>query len=63
MGERANRIFPFAVAVVLPPAGLVLGFVTMQEDRDQGVRLMVVAALAAVIWILLILSASEALRT
>jgi len=57
MGEQANRIFPFAIAVVLPPAGLILGLITMQEDRDQGVRLVVVAALAAVIWVLLILSA------
>ena len=57
MGEQANRIFPFAIAVVLPPAGLILGLVTMQKDRDQGVRLVVVAALAAVIWVLLILSA------
>jgi hypothetical protein len=57
VGEQASRIFPFGVAVVLPPAGLILGLVTMQQDRDQGVRLVVVAALAAVIWILLILGA------
>ena len=56
MGERANRFFPFALAVVLPPAGLVLGLVTMQQDPDQGRRLVVVAALAAVIWVLLVLS-------
>jgi hypothetical protein len=57
MGEQANRIFPFGVAVVLPPAGLILGLITMQQDRDQGIRLVVVATLAAVIWVLLILSA------
>jgi hypothetical protein len=58
VGEQANRIFPFAVAVVLPPAGMVLALATMQNDRDQGIRLLVVAALAAVIWVLLILSAA-----
>lgn len=57
MGEQANRIFPFAIAVVLPPAGLVMGLVTMQQDRDLGLRLVVTAALAAVIWTLLIVSA------
>lgn len=56
MGERANRFFPFALAVVLPPAGLVLGLVTMQQDPDLGRRLVLVAALAAVIWVLLVLS-------
>jgi hypothetical protein len=58
VGERAAEIFPFAVAVVLPPAGLLLGLFTLQEDRGQGVRLIVVASLAAVIWILLVLGAS-----
>ena len=58
MREQAARLFPFAIAVVLPPAGFVLGLFTAQEDRDQGVRLMVVAALAAVVWILLVLSVS-----
>jgi hypothetical protein len=57
VGEQANRIFPFAIAVVLPPAGFIMGLVTMQQDRDQGVRLVVVATLAAVIWILLLVSA------
>jgi hypothetical protein len=56
--ERAAEIFPFAVAVVLPPAGFLLGLITMQEDRGQGTRLIVVASLAAVIRILLLLSAA-----
>jgi hypothetical protein len=56
VGEQANRIFPFAIAVVLPPAGFVMGLVAMQQDRDLGLRLLLTAALAAVIWVLLLLS-------
>jgi hypothetical protein len=48
-------LFPFAIAVALPPAGLVLGLVQFtQEDRELGVRLIIVAVLAAVIWLLLL---------
>jgi hypothetical protein len=56
VGEQANRIFPFAIAVVLPPAGLIMGLAALQQDRDLGLRLLLTAALAAVIWALLLLS-------
>jgi hypothetical protein len=52
---RASAVFPFAIAVFLPPAGLLLGVMQYtQEDRDLGVRLIVVAVLAAIVWVLLL---------
>jgi len=56
VGERASKVFPFAIAVVLPPAGLVLGLAATQQDRDLGIRLIVVSVLAAVVWALLFLA-------
>ena len=57
MRARATAVFPFAIAVFLPPAGLLLGLVQYtQEDRDLGVRLIVVAAIASAVWALLLLS-------
>ncbi|MEX2106563.1 MAG: hypothetical protein WD810_06660 [Solirubrobacterales bacterium] len=57
MGERASTLFPFGIAVVLPPAGLILGLLNLQQgDRDTGIRLIVVALLAAVVWVLLFVS-------
>ena len=53
MGERATSLFPFAIAIVLPPAGLILGLLNLQQDRDLGVRLIVVSLLAALVWVLL----------
>jgi hypothetical protein len=53
VSERLAALFPFAIAVVLPPAGLLLGAVEWQKDREQGIRLIVVAVLAAVVWTLL----------
>lgn len=54
MGERASTLFPFGIAVVLPPAGLLLGLLNIQQDqRDLGIRLIVVSILAAVVWVLL----------
>ncbi len=54
MGERASNLFPFGIAVVLPPAGLLLGLLNIQQDqRDLGIRLIVVSILAAVVWVLL----------
>jgi hypothetical protein len=50
MGERANAIFPFAVAVVLPPAGVLLGLVERKEDRELGTRLIVISFIAAIVW-------------
>jgi hypothetical protein len=55
MGERASSLFPFGIAVVLPPAGLILGLLNLQqEDRVQGIRLILVSLLAAVVWVLLL---------
>ena len=54
MGERASTLFPFGIAVVLPPAGLLLGILNLlQDNRVLGIRLILVSLLAAVIWVLL----------
>jgi hypothetical protein len=50
---RLAVIFPFLLAVLLPPAGLLIGLSQLQQDRDLGIRLIVVSALAAVVWVLL----------
>ncbi len=51
MRERGAIYFPFAIAVVLPPAGFILGAGTVAEgNRNLGVRLMAIAVLAAAIW-------------
>jgi hypothetical protein len=55
MKERANAVFPFAIAVVLPPAGLAIALIAAAEDRDLGLRIGVVAVLAAAIWAFLLL--------
>jgi hypothetical protein len=55
MGDWIPKVFPFAIAVVLPPAGLILGLAALQEDRELGVRVIVVSVLAAVVWALLFL--------
>jgi hypothetical protein len=54
MGERLTAYFPFVLAVLLPPVGILLGFVEMQRDREAGVRIIAVAVLAAVVWALLL---------
>ncbi len=55
MGERAVALYPFAIAVALPPAGLFLGLIAFsQNDRTQGTRLIVVSVLAAAVWALLL---------
>jgi hypothetical protein len=57
MKERANAIFPFAIACALPPAGVLLGLVSIQqEDRDTGLRLIVVSIIAAAAWVAIVLS-------
>jgi hypothetical protein len=53
MGDWIPKVFPFAIAIILPPAGLVLGLAALQEDRELGLRVMAVAVLAAVVWVLL----------
>jgi hypothetical protein len=54
MGERASNLFPFGIAIVLPPAGLLLGLLNLQqENRVLGIRLILTSLLAAVVWVLL----------
>ena len=55
MSKRASTLLPFAIAIILPPAGLLLGFAGLQHDRELGIRLIAVAVLAAVVWALLFL--------
>lgn len=54
MGERLAAIFPFLIAVVLPPAGLLIGLSQLQRERELGIRLIVVSLLAALVWVLLL---------
>jgi hypothetical protein len=54
MGERLTEYFPFILAVLLPPVGILLGFIEMQKDREAGMRIIAVAVLAAVVWALLL---------
>jgi hypothetical protein len=57
MSEYASRIFPFAIAVLLPPAGVLVGLAAVQQERREfGLRVIVVSVLAAVVWALLILT-------
>jgi hypothetical protein len=54
VGERATSLFPFGIAVVLPPAGFLLGILNLlQDNRVLGIRLILVSLLAAVVWVLL----------
>ncbi len=55
MGARAAKIMPFAIAVLLPPAGLLLGLLQLtQPDRDRGIRIIAVSLLAGALWWLLL---------
>jgi hypothetical protein len=54
VGERASQLFPFGIAVVLPPAGLIIGLLNLQQgNKDLGMRLIAVSVLAAIVWVLL----------
>ncbi|HEV7769376.1 MAG TPA: hypothetical protein VGO66_01825 [Solirubrobacterales bacterium] len=53
MGERLSAYFPFILAMLLPPVGVLLGVIEMQQDRELGMRIVVVALLAVVVWTLL----------
>jgi len=55
MGERLSEYFPFILAVLFPPVGVLLGAVEFPKDRELGVRLIAVSLLAAVVWALLFL--------
>lgn len=55
MGARASSILPFVIAVLLPPAGLLIGLLQLtQEDRRRGFMLIAVALLAALVWLRLL---------
>ena len=55
MGARASSILPFVIAVLLPPAGLLIGLLQLtQEDRRRGFMLIAVALLAALVWVRLL---------
>ncbi len=55
VGTSPSSILPFAIAVLLPPAGLLIGLLQLtQEDRERGVRIVAVSLLAALLWILLL---------
>jgi hypothetical protein len=56
MGERLSLYLPYIIAVLLPPAGLVLGLIGLQEERDKGIRLLVVSVLAGIVWALIFLA-------
>jgi hypothetical protein len=55
--DRLAAAFPFAIAVLLPPAGLLIGLSQLDKDRELGLRLAFVSMLASVVWVFLILSA------
>lgn len=52
--QKATEIFPFAIGVILPPAGILLGLITAQENHDLGLRIIGVSVLALVVWVLLL---------
>lgn len=55
MRERASSAFPFAIAAVFPPAGLILAAATAADgDRDMGIRIALAAVLGAFIWALVL---------
>lgn len=56
MLDRLAAMFPFAIAVLLPPAGLLIGLSQLEKDRELGLRLAFVSMLASVAWVFLILS-------
>jgi hypothetical protein len=55
MGDRLSAYFPFILAVLFPPVGVLLGAVEYSKDRELSIRLIAVSLLAAVVWALLFL--------
>jgi hypothetical protein len=51
MGERAAIYVPYALAVLFPPVGVILGGVSLKDDREMGMRLIAISLLAAVVWV------------
>jgi hypothetical protein len=55
VNDRANSIFPFAIAAIFPPAGLILAIAEYgQGHRDAAGRIAGAAVLGAIIWVLLL---------
>ena len=54
MGARFAAVFPFIIAVLLPPAGLIIGLSQLQRERELGIRLILTALLATLVWVLLL---------
>ena len=57
MGERAAIYVPYALAVLFPPVGVILGAVGLREDREMGMRLIAISLLAAVVWVFIFVAA------
>jgi len=53
---RLAVVFPFLLAILLPPAGLLIGLSQLDKDRELGMRLIAVTLLASVVWVFLIVS-------
>jgi hypothetical protein len=51
----ASGVFPFAIAAVLPPAGLILGILALEDDRGHGWEIIGVSLVAAIVWALVLL--------
>ena len=56
MLARLAVVFPFLLAILLPPAGLLIGLSQLDKDRELGMRLIAVTLLASVVWVFLIVS-------
>jgi hypothetical protein len=55
MGERLSAYFPFILAVLFPPVGILLGAIEWPKNRELGMRLISVSLLAVVVWVLVLL--------
>jgi hypothetical protein len=53
MGARLSLYFPFVLAVLFPPVGILLGAVEYPKDRELSMRLIAVSLLAGVVWVVL----------
>jgi hypothetical protein len=54
MSERLTLSFPFILAILFPPVGILLGAIEWPKDRELGMRLIAVSLLAMVVWIVLL---------
>jgi hypothetical protein len=54
MSERLTLSFPFILAILFPPVGILLGAIEWPKDRELGMRLIAVSLLAMVVWVVLL---------